>query len=240
MRQVAPWFRLALLLQISIVQADPPPRDQPQPNHRFCVCIDPGHPSEKNDGLEVTNGLREVSVNWQVALLLRRELEKDDISVVMTKSREDEFVTNEKRAAIANEKQADLLLRLHADAGSSSGFTVYYPRKQGRVRGVSGPAQDVLQRSGVAAKLFHGAFAEALRGKLKDNGLRGDEETMIGAKQGALTGSIFSEVPTVLVEMVFLTNQKDAEWIKESSNQIAMAKALADGVRAVLASHKDR
>src|SRR5437879_6383564 len=125
---------------------------------QFCVCIDPGHPSENNDGGAVTNGLREVTVNWEVALLLRDELGKDGMKVVMTKKSEGDFVTNKDRAAIANESDADLFLRLHADAGKSTGFTIYYPRKEGTVHGVTGPSKDVLQSSAAAAKQFHTAL----------------------------------------------------------------------------------
>lgn len=218
-------------------QTKPRTGEDPDPAPgKFRVCIDPGHPSENNDGGELTNGLREVSVNWDVALLLRRELESDGFTVVMTKGSESEFVTNKDRAELANRAQADLLLRLHADAGKATGFTVYYPRKQGTVRGVTGPAADVLRTSKSAAQAFHPAFAQRLRGQLKDNGLRGDEETFIGGKQGALTGSIFSKVPTILVEMVFLTTPQDAEWIKQPSNKKLMAEAIAEGVRAARSS----
>jgi len=200
---------------------------------QFCVCIDPGHPSENNDGGAVTNGLREVTMNWEVALLLRDELEKDGMKVVMTKKSEGEFITNKDRAAIANESDADLFLRLHADAGKSTGFTIYYPRKEGTVHGVTGPSKDVRQSSAAAADQFHTAFAAALEHKLRDNGVKGDEDTFIGSRQGALTGSIFSETPTILVEMVFLTNPTDAEWITQDRNKQTMARALAAGVRAV-------
>jgi N-acetylmuramoyl-L-alanine amidase len=211
----------------------------PSGEHTFCVCIDPGHPSEKNDGLTLTNGLREASVNWQMAVLVRRELENDRIRVVMTKKTEAEFVTNENRAAVANDAHANLFLRLHADAGNSTGFTIYYPRKEGSNHGTSGPSADVRRASATAATLFHKAFADALQGRLKDNGIKGDEETFIGGRQGALTGSIFSKVPTVLVEMVFLTNPADAEWIKQESNRTLMAKALAAGVRAVRSANQE-
>jgi N-acetylmuramoyl-L-alanine amidase len=215
-------------------QATPQTGEGPEVMPRkFCVCIDPGHPSENSDGEELTNGVREVSVNWEVAVLLRNDLENGGFTVVMTKDRESEFVTNKDRAEIANRAQADLLLRLHADAGKASGFTVYYPRKQGTWRKVIGPAPDVLRTSKSAAQAFHAAFARKLLGQLKDNGLRGDEATLIGARQGALTGSIFSKVPTILVEMVFLTTSKDAEWIKQPSNKKLMAEAIAEGVRAV-------
>ena len=90
-----------------------------------------------------------------------------------------------------------------------------------------------MTSSSIAAKLFYRAFAAALAGKLKDNGLRGDEETLIGGRQGALTGSIFSKVPTVLVEMAFLTNPKDAEWIRQEGNKKVMAHSLATAIRAI-------
>jgi N-acetylmuramoyl-L-alanine amidase len=202
----------------------------------ICICIDPGHPSENNDGATVTNGLREVSVNWQIALLLRDLLSRDGFKVVLTKKSESEFVTNKDRAAIANAAEAKLFLRLHADAGPSTGFTVYYPRRRGTAHGTTGPSEEVLASSTAAATRFHPAFAAALRGKLKDNGLHGEEGTLIGGRQGALTGSIFSKVPTVLVEMVFLTNARDAEWINEEANKTIMAEALAAGVKAVFDS----
>lgn len=129
---------------------------------RLVICIDPGHPSENNDGKEPANGLREVSVNWEVAVLLKQELERDDFVVLMTKQSELEFVSNKDRAAVANNANADLLLRLHADAGGGSGFTIYYPRKPGTAHGVTGPSPDVLRSSSGAAKLFYPAFAASL------------------------------------------------------------------------------
>ncbi|HEX8077623.1 MAG TPA: N-acetylmuramoyl-L-alanine amidase [Chthoniobacterales bacterium] len=225
-----------LLLSVSLstlAQSPPPLKEKPAgPRRAVCICIDPGHPSENNDGATLTNGLREVSVNWQVALLLRDLLEHDGFKVVMTKKSETEFVANKDRAGVANAAEADLFVRLHADAGAASGFTVYYPSHPGRAHGLTGPSPEVLASSKAVAARFHNAFAEALRGKLKDNGLRGEQGTLIGGRQGALTGSIFSKVPTVLVEMVFLTTAKDAEWIKQDANKATIAAALAAGVRA--------
>jgi N-acetylmuramoyl-L-alanine amidase len=199
----------------------------------FCVCIDPGHPSENNDGEKLTNGLRETTLNWEVALLLKQRLEDDGFKVVMTKTTEKEFVTNKHRAEIANSAEASLFLRLHADEGNSSGFTVYYPSRQGKSQGVEGPSAEVLAASKRVGPIFHQAFATSLKGELKDNGLRGEEGTFIGGKQGALTGSIFSRVPTLLVEMIFITSRQDAEWMKSDAHKQKMAAALAAGVQAL-------
>lgn len=204
------------------------------PSHAaFRVCIDPGHPSEKNDGNELLNGVREVDVNWEVAQRLKKLLEDKGFAVTMTKSSVREYVTNKDRALIANNAHADLMLRLHADSAGPSGFTLYHPRKQGETQGRKGPAATVIEASETAAKIFHPAFASALRSELKDNGIRGDEQTEIGSKQGALTGSIFSAVPTLLVEMVNLAKREDARWISQPEKQQLMTEALLGGVVAV-------
>ena len=206
---------------------------EPRPKTSFRVCIDPGHPSENNDGRELLNGVREVEIVWTVAQALRKLLEENGYVVVLTKSSLGEYVTNKRRAEIANEAAADLMLRLHADSEGPSGFTIYYPRKQGQLKGVKGPSPEMIEASGRAAKTFHTALAVKLRGQLKDNGVKGDEQTFIGGKQGALTGSIYSEVPTLLVEMANLAKPDDAKWINNSENQQTLAEALRTGVVAV-------
>jgi N-acetylmuramoyl-L-alanine amidase len=224
---------LAAILAISsagrsVIAAEPRP---------FRVCIDPGHPSEVSDGRQLLNGVREVEINWAVAQALQKILEQKGYQVVMTKSSLGEQVTNKRRAEIANEARADLMLRLHADSEGPGGFTLYYPRKQGETKGVRGPSPAVIEASGRAAKAFHDALAHELRGQLKDNGVKGDEQTLIGGKQGALTGSIFCQVPTLLVEMANLANAADAKWIREPTNQQTFAKALVAGVIAVANSN---
>ena len=220
----------ALLAFTPTISAERPP------SAPFRVCIDPGHPSENNDGRELLNGVREVEVNWAVAQALQALLEQNGYAVVLTKRSLGEFVTNKRRAEIANEASADLMLRLHADSEGPGGFTLYYPRKQGQVKGVKGPHAHVIESSARAATAFHAALSSELRQHLKDNGVKGDEQTFIGGKQGALTGSIHSKVPALLVEMANLAKPDDARWISDPANQQVLAKALLAGVRAVAES----
>ena len=195
------------------------------------VCIDPGHPSENGSGAKGKT-LTEVSVAWDVATRVRDLLQAEGVRVVMTKGSRDEKVTNKRRAEIANEAKADLMLRLHCDAASSHGFSVYYPAQTGKVGGVTGPAKSVLASSERAAKTFHAVFAAALKGILSDRGLHTDAATSIGGKQGALSGSIHSKVPVLLVEMFVLTNAQDEAYAATKEGLDTMAAAL---VRATLA-----
>lgn len=197
------------------------------------VCIDPGHPSEVGVGTEGKK-LTEVHANWTVAVKLRDLLKKKGYRVVMTESREGQFVRNRKRAEIANTAKADLMVRLHCDASPKPGFAVYFPDRQGKSEGRTGPSADVIRRTAPLAARFHRALAAGLAGKLDDQGLMSDIRTAVGSKQGALTGSIFSEVPVVLVEMATITLAHDEAFLGSDAGQKVMAEALADGVEAAL------
>ncbi|HYE13557.1 MAG TPA: N-acetylmuramoyl-L-alanine amidase [Pyrinomonadaceae bacterium] len=196
------------------------------------VCIDPGHPSEVASGRNEQNGTNETRVAWSVALKLRESLLARGYEVVMTKSAEGELVRNKDRALVANRARAALMVRLHCDASVERGFAIYYPDRPGRAKdGSTGPGSPVVEASRRAARAVHSGMAELLAGSLNDNGIRTDYQTKVGREQGgALTGSIFSEVPVVTIEMVVLSDPQDAEFIKSEEGQRRMAEAIAEGV----------
>lgn len=195
------------------------------------ICIDPGHPSEVGRG---THGklISEIRLVWQVANKLKTALERGGYSVLLTKQSENQFVRNRQRAEIANKFQAKLMLRLHCDAQGGTGFAVYAPDRQGVSAGAKGPSRGVIDASWRLGRVFHQELAKRLNGKLKDNGLKPDTKTAVGAKQGALTGSVFSKVPVVLVEMCVLTNPKDERYVTSAKGQMELVDALKKAVEA--------
>lgn len=172
----------------------------------------------------------EVTVAWEVSEALTKALQAKGYRVICTKSLELQMVSDRLRAQIANHFRSDLLVRLHCDAGPGSGFAVYYPDRQGKVNGFRGPSPRVLKASRERAVAFHRAMAAKLRGRLRDRGLQPDTATAIGARQGALTGSIYAEIPVLLVEMVVITNPKDENFILSARGRKRMVEALVDGV----------
>lgn len=197
------------------------------------ICIDPGHPSENGRGSR-GKALSEIEATWKVGVRLRQILEKDGYRVVMTKSDQEEMVTNRRRAQIANDAKSDLMLRLHCDAAAGSGISAYYPKEPGTAHGRTGPSDRVRTRSGELARLFFPAVVQALDGQHASRGLMTDRQTAIGKRQGALTGSIFSSVPVILVELAVLTNPKDEAFISSPKGVEALAQAMAAGVRAAV------
>ena len=98
----------------------------PVMDDRFVVALDPGH-GGVDPGAERA-GLTEKDLMLDVALELRSILsQRGDLEVVMTRD-SDIFVSLDRRVAIAHQAGADMFLSLHADAlsqGGARGATVY-------------------------------------------------------------------------------------------------------------------
>lgn len=215
------------------VQAkDEDKKDAPE----FIVCIDPGHPSETSAGANA-HGLSENTLNWQVAVLVAQKLNKAGIAWVSTKQKIKQHVTNRRRAEIANgdnpyRRAATAFIRLHCDEGGGRGFTWYYPDRSGRKAGVTGPSKQVQQWSRSLAWNMNEGMKPVLKGHLRTNAIKTDASTFVGGKQGGvLTGSIFSKVPTALIEMCFINQKSDAKFIASEKGREKMADALVAGIK---------
>jgi len=188
------------------------------------------------------NGVTEVHVNWTIALELRELLEESGVRVVMTKSEEDEYVTNRDRARIANESGADLFFRIHCDNAvpEARGITFYCPDRQGTWEGETGPPLELIPPCREAAEAIHDAAMSELDGLLRDRGVKTDNDTVVGNRQGgALRGSILSRVPIVLVEICFLSNPDDVSLVTDPATRSRIVSALASGILACLGSGED-
>lgn len=227
MRSLLFRFVTAFLVVLGVLALGGLPAQTAQPKR--VICIDPGHPSEVGRG---TQGklVSEIRAAWKVALKLKQTLTLRGYSVTLTKEKEESYVTNRCRAEIAAECGAALMIRLHCDAEGGHGIATYYPDRQARNAGVLGPSKEVLRLSNEYAARFHPAMIHSLNGLLSNRGLMTDRSTAIGAKQGALTGSIHSKVPVFLIEMAVLTNPGDEKIIASERGQLAVAKAMADGI----------
>ena len=199
------------------------------------ICIDPGHPSEVNSGLIVQNGTTETHIDWAVSKRLEKILSAKGFRVVLTKRSEKALVRNKARAMIANRAHADVMVRLHCDTGRGEGYAIYYPDRTGTIDKVTGPGRDIRETSKKYADIISDQMSVVLKDDLKNNGVLGDSKTFVGGKQGALTGSVFSKVPVLTIEMVTLSRSEDAEFIKSEAGQASMAEAIASGVEAIFA-----
>ena len=71
-----------------------------------------------------------------------------------------------------------------------------------------------------------------LNGHLRNNPIKTDASTFVGGKQGGvLTGSLYSKVPTALIEMCFINQRRDAHFIASAAGQEKMSEALLAGIK---------
>ncbi|OGR70274.1 MAG: hypothetical protein A2089_04675 [Elusimicrobia bacterium GWD2_63_28] len=216
----------------------PPPPPAQEERARTRICVDPGHPNTFNSATNMVNGTNENRINWQVGQRLERVLKEAGYDVVMTRNAELHSVENKDRARICNAAGAALVVHLHCESTPGTGFALYYPDRQGTFdykndpeNGFRGPSAQVREDSRAFSAVMFNAMRGGLAGTLAAQGVYGDSRTAVGSNQGALTFSIFSEIPTLTIEMVVLTNRKDAEFIKAAAGQEKMAAAIAAGIR---------
>jgi len=92
------------------------------------VVIDPGHGGKDPGAVSPYRKIKEKDVNLKVSKLLKIQLEQQGFRVYLTRS-DDRFLTLQQRTEIAKNRDADLFISIHANANRSrkvSGAEVYY------------------------------------------------------------------------------------------------------------------
>jgi N-acetylmuramoyl-L-alanine amidase len=232
--------------------APPEPKKlQARSPRRFTVVLDPGHggidPGAERDGLV------EKEVVLDFARTLRDLLRREGIAVVMTRDA-DVFVSLQSRTGIAHQAGASLFLSLHADAlsgGGARGATVYTLSED-----ASDEASEQLaarhDRSDILAGVDLTGTDDQVTSVLLDLARRETEPRSVALANAIIDGMAeaggpmnrkpwrqagFSvlksaDIPSVLVEIGFLSSDRDA---KNLADPVWRA-LIADGIaRAIMA-----
>jgi N-acetylmuramoyl-L-alanine amidase len=226
-------------------------RSSRDPSRPMTVIIDPGHGGR--DPGTLTRGAREKDIVLAIGRTLRWELaSRGGFDPILTRDT-DVFIPIEQRSRIAVERGGELFVSIHVNSvpGSSraSGFETYFlgMERSEEAREVAlrensviqfedgaGPVTDDLQfiltgvdRNANLVESRH--FAGCVQNMMRDTrGARGDR----GVKQGkfwVLLGAL-AEMPSVIVEVGFITNATEREFMLSSSGQAQIAEALADAI----------
>lgn len=214
--------------QESTVQTEPS-----QPLREFVICLDPGHgitnaraqervsPLSQETKPAYVSGAEgsrqtEEEVNLAVAQLAKTELEALGAQVILTRTTHDATVSNQERAKIANNAGANLCIRIHADGSddpSVRGMSMQVPT--GDLLGTP----EIESSSSQAAEIILTAVTEATGARNRGLTPRSD-----------LTGFNWSEVPCILLEMGFLSNEEDDAALASPAYRQTIAKGIAAGV----------
>jgi N-acetylmuramoyl-L-alanine amidase len=211
------------------------------------VVIDPGHGGH-DQGTEGAKGLLEKDLVLDIALRVGK-LVQDHMGaeVIYTRS-DDTFVPLEGRTALANEKKADLFLSIHANSSpypNISGVETYYLNITGSkdamdvARRENGPTQnsifdlqDIIKKIALHDKSEEShEFAKRVETSLYALSLKNFPANKDrGVKTAPFIVLIGANMPSVLVEIGFLTNSKEEVLLKKPDYRQKLAEALYKGM----------
>ena len=229
-------------------------------NKNYTVVIDAGH-GGKDPG-NLGNGFKEKNIALKVALLVGEKLAKEkDINIIYTRSK-DVFIDLWKRGDIANNAKADLFVSIHCDSHTSNAYGAgtfvlglrgnkknleiakrenavillednfrerykgFDPNSAESMIGLSLLQEENLDKSLSIASLIQNNLALKLKRndrKVKQDNFQVLRETIM---------------PSVLVELGFLTNRNEGRYLNSKKGQEQMSKSIADAVENYISNIK--
>lgn len=225
-----------------------PAKAKPSEKARYRIAVDAGH-GGKDGGATGRRGTLEKDINLYAALELAKLLEEESRFEVMLVRQDDTFVKLGDRSKMANEAQADLFVSLHSNAHPSraeSGFEVYFLSER-----ASDPEAERLaefensvlaletepgqsdEAEGILYQLARTEFmndAGELAGLVAKNLAGRVDLSNRGVKQAAFYVLRGANAPAILVEMGYLSNERDEAKLESAKYRRRLVEGLYAGI----------
>jgi N-acetylmuramoyl-L-alanine amidase len=226
----------------------------------YTIVIDAGH-GGKDPG-NLGNGYREKNIALKVALIVGSQLSKEKgIKVIYTRNK-DVFIDLWKRGDVANNAKADLFVSIHCDSHTSNAYGAgtfvlglrgnkknleiakrenavillednyeerykgFDPNSAESVIGLSLLQEENLDKSLEIASLIQNNFTSKLKRKNRE------------VKQDNFQVLRETIMPSVLVELGYLTNKNEGRYLNSKKGQQQMGKAVSDAVKSYISHLK--
>ncbi len=172
-------------------------------NGRILVIVDPGH-GGKDPGAIGIGGIQETDIVLPIAQQVAAFLEQQGVQAVLTRD-SDYFIDLAPRVAMAERMDANLFVSIHANSINMSrpdisGLETYYYSSQR------------------FAQTIHNSILQSL--DIRDRGVRRARFFVLRK----------SSMPSVLVEVGFVTGREDAAKLSSPAYRTQMAQAIARGI----------
>lgn len=171
------------------------------------IVIDPGH-GGLDSGAKIPSGYQEKDLALTVSKILRQELELRGATVYLTRE-EDVDMSLDERVAVIDRIKPAIALSVHynhvpenVNGSNIRGVSTYWYHPQSR------------------------SLAELLQKQMLDK----LERKSFGVKWKNLALARPTIAPSVLLELGFMSNPSELEWIINPANQTKVAQTLADGL----------
>lgn len=167
------------------------------------IMLDPGHGGEDSGATNATSTAYEKTATFDTAMALKAQLEAEGATVMLTRPN-DVFVDLEDRTEISNLNQVDVFISLHYDGSEDptwSGTTTYYYHE----------ADNVL--------------AQAVNQSLAPLPLEN-----VGVMFGNYHVLRENTRPSILLELGYMSNQNDLQYIFSDKYHQLVATAITEGL----------
>ena len=210
-------------------------------NKNHIIVIDAGHQSRANtehepigpgatdtkmkvtEGACSADGLHEYELNLAVSLVLRDILIERGYSVVMIRETNEVDISNSERAMIANKYHAAAFVRVHANSSENK-----------TIRGVQVLCQSPTNK--FPCKEYY-AESRQLAGIMLDEYCESTKFHRLSVvEDDTMAGINYCTVPTVIVEMGFLSNEAESNAMGTAFFRRSAAEGMANGIDAYIST----
>lgn len=185
---------------------------KPQEVYDRVLVIDAGHGGKDAGALSRGEEYYEKNINLDILLHLKELLDKENIKVYYTRTADDQVYLRP-RVELANSVDCDFFISIHCNANTVSGpngSEIYYYDTD--FKGVK--AEDL-------ATLFLEELKDNTSLKKRYIMKKKDDEIYILKK---------AVVPAILIEVGYLTNNKDMKYLSKSDNRKAVAQGIFNSI----------
>ena len=212
------------------------------------IVLDPGH-GGKDPGAVGIAGLREKRVALDIALRTRRVLRRvlPGNRVYLTRTT-DRYISLSDRTTFANEYDADIFVSIHANSARSRrvhGIETYLlseassrralklaARESGTTIARMTDLQKILNDLGLRSKVAESQqlaqrVQQAMLSRLRPS-YRGVRN--LGVKRGPFYVLLGAQMPSILVEVAFISNRREARRMNSPKYRQALAEGIARGI----------
>lgn len=202
----------------------------------YVVVIDAGHQANGGDsaqepigpgaaetkardtgGTQGVSGCPEYELNLIMALKLEKELTDRGYTVILTRESNDVNLGNVERASVANDNDADVFLRIHANSDGDS--SVYGALTMATSTSNPYVSPDLSGQSQTFSQILIDAFCEATGAY--------NRGVMI---TDSMSGLNWSQVPCSIIEMGFMSNPEEDASMQTEEYQERMTQGMANGI----------
>jgi N-acetylmuramoyl-L-alanine amidase len=234
------------------------PQQKEKKEKKYIIVIDPGHGGKDPGATSQDKKIYEKDITLEVALKLEKKLKsKKNYKIILTR-RTDKALTLDQRTDIANDGKGDIFISLHINALPNKKFygietfylniaadnyskrleSVENAENQKKISDLQFILADLLKKANTKESIDFANFVQSslifnLRRKYKNI-------KNLGVKNAMFYVLLDTKMPSILVELGFISNKNEVKKLKNAKYQEKIADSIVKGIDKFFIKYKKR